>query len=61
MNFFLNRLKEKSTYVSVFGMLAMCGASVSPEIQAATTEGLPLIAAGATMVANALMAEKTAK
>lgn len=59
MRFLLDRLKEKSTITSVFGVVAMCGVSVSPEIVGATTEAVPQIVAGTTLLLTALLPEKT--
>jgi len=61
MRFLLDRLKEKSTIVSVLTLATMCGASVSPEVAAVTTEALPQIAGGVGLLLTTLMSEKTVK
>jgi len=61
MNFIFDRLKEKSTIVSLFAMASAFGIQTSPEVVAATSEALPAIVGGAGLLLTAVMPERTVK
>lgn len=53
----LNRLTEKSTWVSLFGFLAMINVGLDPELTGAIGENAPVIVGGVWAIAQAAVSD----